>query len=353
MGVTVFFVLSGFLLYRPFLAADLDGAPPIRVADFGRRRVLRIVPAYWIALTLLAIYPGLVGVFTGEWWRYYFFLQVYGEGDVPLHGLAAAWTLCVEVTFYASLPFFAAAMRRLGRGRDRRARLRLELTALAVLGTASVVARAISLAAGGSLVELTLIGTFAWFALGMAMAVLSVGPARLDLISRHPGACWTAAGVLYVVMCLLLRVPEGAPLRYTEEQWMVQHVLSAVVAVLLVAPAVFGHTQGGWPRRVMAWPVLAWLGLVSYGIYLWQGGVVLETWRQGARDWVPGAPFLVMTLVTLAGTVAFAALSYYLVERPLMRWKHRGRPRRATPGTAAAGASARAPVPDSGPGSPR
>jgi peptidoglycan/LPS O-acetylase OafA/YrhL len=205
-------------------------------------------------------------------------------------------------------------------------------------------------------VELTLVGTFAWFALGMAMAVLSVGPApgaATDFVSRHPGVCWAAAGVVYVVMCLLLRVPEGAPLRYTESQWMVQHVLSAVVAVLLIAPAVFGHTEGGWPRRVMAWPVLAWLGLVSYGIYLWQGGVVLEAWRQGARDWVPGAPFLVMTLVTLAGTVVFAALSYYLVERPVMRWKHRGISRRATPGTAAAGASARAPVPDSAPGSPR
>jgi len=356
VGVTIFFVLSGFLLYRPFLAAELDGAPPIRARDFARRRVLRIVPAYWIALTLLAVYPGLIGVFTGEWWRYYFFLQVYGGGEVPLQGLAAAWTLCVEATFYAALPLHAWTMRRFGRGRDRRARVRLELTALLMLGTASVIARAISLASGGSVVELSLIGTFAWFALGMAMAVISVGPAPAAptaFVSRHPGACWAAAGVVYVVMCLLLRVPEGAPLRYTESQWMVQHVLSAVVAVLLVAPAVFGHREGGWPRRVMAWPVLAWLGLVSYGIYLWQGGVVLEAWRQGARDWVPGAPFLVMTLVTLAGTVAIAALSYYLVERPAMRWKHRVRSPRATPGTAAAGASARAPVPDSAPGSPR
>jgi peptidoglycan/LPS O-acetylase OafA/YrhL len=352
-GVTVFFVLSGFLLYRPFLAADLDGARPVRVADFARRRVLRIVPAYWIALTLLAIYPGLIGVFTGDWWQYYLLLQVYGPGDTPVQGLAAAWTLCIEVSFYAALPLYAVAMRRLGRGRDRRARVRLELGSLLALGTASAIARAISLALGGSTLELTLAGTFAWFALGMALAVLSVGGARLSFVTRHPGACWAAAAALYVFMCMLLRVPEGEPLRYTQSQWAIQHVLSGAVAVLLVLPAVFGHTAGGWPRRLMAWPVLAWLGLVSYGIYLWQGGVVLEVWRQGGRDWVPGAPFVVMTLVTLAGTVVFAALSYYLVERPLMRWKHRGIAPRATPGTAGAAASARAPVPDSAPGSPR
>ena len=328
----------------------------MRVKDFARRRFLRIVPAYWVALTILAIYPGLIGVFSGDWWQYYFFLQVYGPDDTPVQGLAAAWTLCIEVTFYASLPLYAVAMRRFGRGRARRSRIRMELATLAALGTASAIARAISLAPGGSTLELTLVGTFAWFALGMALAVLSVGPAPatpVRWISRHPGTCWTAAAALYVFMCLLLRVPEGEPLRYTQSQWVIQHVLAGAVALLLVLPAVFGHTQGGWPRRLMAWPVLAWLGLVSYGIYLWQGGVVLEAWRQGARDWVPGAPFLVMTAVTLAGTVVLAALSYYLIERPAMRWKYRGRSPRATPGTAAAAASARARVPDSAPGSPR
>jgi peptidoglycan/LPS O-acetylase OafA/YrhL len=296
-----------------------------------------------VALTLLAVYPGLVGVFTGDWWRYYLLLQVYSTGDAAVHGLAAAWSLCVEVTFYAALPLYAVLMRRLGRGRERSARLRLELAALALLGGASVIARAISLEAGGSMIDLTLVGTFGWFAVGMALAVLSVGPAPagpVRFVTRHPGVCWLAAAALYVGMCLLLRGPEGEPLRYTQSQWLVQHVLSAGVALLLVLPAVFGHAAGGWPRRVLAWPVLAWLGLVSYGIYLWQGGWVLEAWRQGARDWVPGAPFVVMTLVTLAGTVTFAALSYYLVERPLMRWKHRGRPRPAIPGKAVAEAPA-------------
>ena len=77
MGVTLFFLLSGFLLYRPFFAARIQGRPPIRIRDYARRRVLRIVPAYWVALTVLALWPGLAGLWDGDWWRYYTFAQVY------------------------------------------------------------------------------------------------------------------------------------------------------------------------------------------------------------------------------------------------------------------------------------
>jgi peptidoglycan/LPS O-acetylase OafA/YrhL len=78
IGVTVFFLISGFLLYRPFVLARFHEAQPVRGRDFARRRLLRIVPAYWLALTVLAIYPGLVGIWTHDWWIYYGFLQIYG-----------------------------------------------------------------------------------------------------------------------------------------------------------------------------------------------------------------------------------------------------------------------------------
>ena len=61
--MTVFFVLSGFLLYRPFLAADLDGLRPVALRDYARRGVLRIVPAYWLALTVIALWLNLDEVF--------------------------------------------------------------------------------------------------------------------------------------------------------------------------------------------------------------------------------------------------------------------------------------------------
>src|SRR3954462_12451136 len=55
-GVTVFFVLSAFLLYRPFVAARLDGPPGPRVLRYARRRALRILPAYWVALIVLGLF---------------------------------------------------------------------------------------------------------------------------------------------------------------------------------------------------------------------------------------------------------------------------------------------------------
>jgi peptidoglycan/LPS O-acetylase OafA/YrhL len=78
-GVPIFFLVSGFLLYRPFVAGRLrSSGRKIRIRDFARRRLLRIVPAYWVALTLLAIYPTLSGgVFGSRAPIYYGFAQDY------------------------------------------------------------------------------------------------------------------------------------------------------------------------------------------------------------------------------------------------------------------------------------
>jgi peptidoglycan/LPS O-acetylase OafA/YrhL len=352
VGVTVFFVISGFLLYRPFLAADLDGRPRARLRDYSRRRVLRIIPAYWLALTVIAAILTLPGVFNGDAWRYYLLLQVYEPATVG-GGLVAAWSLCIEVSFYAYLPLHAVLMRRFGKGRSRTARLRMELVALALLAGASLLVRAITLASGGSVLDLTLVTTFFWFALGMALAVASVAGVS-GIVGRHPALCWLAAAGVYLVLAIALRTPDNGVLRYSQGQWMLQHVLAGILAICFVAPAALGDGLGGWPRRVLAWRTLAWLGLISYGIYLWQGGWVAWLTEHGARGWIASSPFLVLTVTTLAGTVACAALSYYLLERPLMRWKQRGPRTRPGPrDTAVAAASARAPVPRSAPGSPR
>src|SRR5213592_3870613 len=50
VGVAIFFVISGFLLYRPFAAARATAAQPPHTGPYAWRRALRIVPAYWLAL---------------------------------------------------------------------------------------------------------------------------------------------------------------------------------------------------------------------------------------------------------------------------------------------------------------
>ena len=118
MGVAFFFVISGFLLYRPFLAARFAGRPAPRIRDYARRRVLRIVPAYWLALTVLTATVGLCGAFSRDWWIYFGLLQNNSQATV-LCGIGPAWSLCIEASFYVALPLWALLMARVQRGRSR------------------------------------------------------------------------------------------------------------------------------------------------------------------------------------------------------------------------------------------
>src|SRR5215212_2655336 len=110
-GVTVFFLISGFLLYRPFVAARFASEEPPLARAYAWRRFLRIVPGYWTALTGSAIWLGL-GIFSGGFAIYYGLAQIYVH-RYSLGGLPQAWSLCVEITFYAFLPLYAWLMRRL------------------------------------------------------------------------------------------------------------------------------------------------------------------------------------------------------------------------------------------------
>jgi peptidoglycan/LPS O-acetylase OafA/YrhL len=137
-SVRVFFMISAFLLYRPWVRARLAEWEAPSAAAFGWRRFLRIMPAYWVALTVIALWIGLDYVFTWHGiWTYYGLLQVYQPGWA-VGGLTQAWTLCVEVVFYASLPVWGALMRRL-RASSNAQKVKQELIGCAVLLLISLV----------------------------------------------------------------------------------------------------------------------------------------------------------------------------------------------------------------------
>jgi peptidoglycan/LPS O-acetylase OafA/YrhL len=105
-------------------------------------------------------------------------------------------------------------------------------------------------------------------------------------------------------------------------------VLYITFGTLLALPAVFGDPRDGAIRRLLGHPALSWLGLVSYGIFLWHAPLLVNAWQNGAGDVLPfSLPFVSSLLVTAASATACAALSYYLVERPILRFKDRGRRR--------------------------
>lgn len=316
IGVTVFFVLSGFLLYRPFAAAALEGRPPPSLRRYARRRFLRIVPAYWLALTviLLTLHPRLVEGPAWRWLVHYLFLQIYVGGSTETV-IGPAWTLCIEVTFYAVLPLYAAVAHRVaGPSVRRHAAL---LAPLLALGLAYRAAR----------LPLALPEFADLFAVGM---LLAVALERLRLSgARPPGLerrLLLAAGLL-AALALPVAHPDaliargGSPLSALYDL-LVAAATACALASFLVAE------RATRLERFLTLPLLAWLGTVSYGLYLWHEPlltrlywrVMLEPVHAGllrtAQMHVLYAPALATMLALALGA---AALSWRLVELRALR----------------------------------
>ena len=238
-------------------------------------------------------------------------LQIY-DPVTTLTCIPLAWTLCIEASFYVALPFFAMATAYATRGRDAAVQVRVQLVVLALLAAGSVTLRAVTddvVLSNSSPTHLY------WFALGMVLAVLSVAwqgrshaPRLAQLVTDRPGTCWAIALVAYLVLgAVLTSAPEHTV--YSDGQLLAQHVLRGVVALFLILPAVFGESAGGWPRRVLGLRWLAWLGLISYGLYLWHFEIIRVLAPKLDYAWVP---LLVCALVV---STLCAAGSYYVVER--------------------------------------
>ena len=183
LGVSVFFLISGFLLYRPFAVAHLSGRQSPAAGRFWVRRLLRIVPAYWVALTV-ATYV-LHADTIGSGWQAvvadYGFAQIY----FPMHyssGINQAWSLCTEMSFYLFLPLYAALLgfrRRTAGGQLKRELISLGVLVAVGMGVKIFVYNHHCVPAcvyGPDLVE-TMIAWLPFyldlFALGMLLAVLS------------------------------------------------------------------------------------------------------------------------------------------------------------------------------------
>jgi peptidoglycan/LPS O-acetylase OafA/YrhL len=332
--VALFFLLSAFLLYRPMIAHRTGGPAAPRVADYARRRFIRLYPAYWVALTGFAIFAGIYGVFSPHWWAFYSLTDFL---DLGLHdvcpankeflcGLPQSWTLGVDMSFYVLLPFYAALTALLARGRNPHAWVRAELALLALLGAASLLL-------GGPPFSLrshdwyrfSALGHFYWFALGLALAIVSVSDWRTGLsralraAASRPAVCWASAAAIYLFTVLafypapFIIAPFRDGFEYTE-----LNLIQGVAAVLLFIPAVFGNPNRGIPARILGHPVLMWIGLISYGLLLWNVTIAVLLGFPGADE----SYWTVLIGGTLV-TVPLAILSYYVVERPLMKLKYR------------------------------
>jgi peptidoglycan/LPS O-acetylase OafA/YrhL len=333
MGVTIFFVISGFLIYRPWVHARLRGEPSPLVRVYAWRRLLRIVPAYWVALTVVTLAIGLTGLFT---WSgaavYYGFLQVYFPSRVA-GGLTQAWSLCIEVGFYILVPLYALAMARL-RGATPAARLRQELIGAGALFAFSAAFKVAAVLAGTldkssvSNLQVYPVAQLDFFVIGMVLAALSAWyqdrdelPGPLRLVDRRPWLPWLVAAAAFALVSYGIGVTGSLSEHFTGAQYLMRHYLYALTAAALVLPAMFGDFTRGWVRRVLANRVLLYVGLISYGIFLYHFAVLTQLDRWGFGGVVEGRWAPLWVVAALAGSVLLATLSYYVIERPFLDLK--------------------------------
>jgi peptidoglycan/LPS O-acetylase OafA/YrhL len=311
VGVEVFFVISAFLVFRPFASAVHAGrsAPPAR--RFLGRRFWRIYPAYWLALAVVVVasarhslpsldvaaaHAALAQGWHGDWMR----------GG---YGLRQAWTLTVEMSFYLLVPLYAWAVAAWARRAGPRA---------ATLGGAVV------LLAVGHGISVVLqyhyptvmapaaihLGTFAW---GVALAVVVLDPRWRERLARIPaGWWWAAAIVVFVVFVQRSAIDPANPFVLRPFDQLTQRTVHGVVAALVVTPLVVGAPG----CRLLAWRPLARLGLWSYGFYLWHYWVVELLHDHGGSG---SFAFWRVFAGAAVGAAALGAASWYLVERPAMR----------------------------------
>ena len=273
VGVVIFFALSGYLLYRPFVLGRVS------TARYVVTRLARIYPAYLLALVGVSLLSA-DRTFIDHPVPYLLLAQNYVPELSANPFLGVSWSLQLEMTFYFLLPAVALLVQRLSRGS-----VGLHLAWLGLIGVLSLVS---ALVLSPHLITFwqQFFPLVAWlFVPGMCLAVLE---------DRLPA--WIGTRPVVVVGAVL--VAAGAWFA----PWINQDVLTAAGSATLVAWVLV---------RRPAMPDWVALGAaLSYAFYLWHVDVI-----RLVRSW---GPWPVATIIALVVTCAIAYGSYRLVERPVL-----------------------------------
>jgi len=309
IGVPIFFSLSGFLLFGPWVRAAVSGSAAPSLRRYARNRVRRIMPAY--VVTVLAAYLIYhfreAGPNPGHSWngllRNLTLTQIYTDAYMFSHlhqGLTQMWSLAVEVAFYVALPVLAYLLLVvLCRRRWRPDLLLAGLAGLALISPAwMVLVHSVDFLPDGA--RLWLPGYLVWFIGGMVLTVLAAMGVR----------CYWFLTVPLALLCYFIASTPIAGEATTSPtglaQALVKTVFYAVIATLLLAPLALG--DNGWYSTALACRPMVWLGEISYEIFLVHL-IVMEFAMVEVLHWrVYTGSMPVLFIVTLVLTIPVAWL---------------------------------------------
>jgi peptidoglycan/LPS O-acetylase OafA/YrhL len=364
VGVTIFFTLSAFLLYRPFAAAIARGSEHMSIGAYLRNRALRIAPAYWAILILCSVVIGSVYLRNGVALEVGRLTDPFAllQAGLLLHdyrpttlgiGIGPAWSLAVEIVFYLTLPLLVLGVGWFARRtKDRRGRVLALLgppLLLLILGlTGKFVAWHVFPAAPTagygnnwhSVVERSFWAQADLFSFGMVVAVAYVQVADGDW--RLPPR-WRAFAV---ALGLLIFLPCAWTMNQGDQSYLLQNTGEALALALIFAAIVLPDPRTPDRSRAVGFleaPALVAVGMVSYSVFLWHLPVIV--WLSAHGLTLSGWGGLVVNALMVAVIVGvLSALTYHFVERPALRRKHSMRTPEPAPTGSAGQLAAQAPA---------
>jgi peptidoglycan/LPS O-acetylase OafA/YrhL len=331
LGVAVFFTLSGYLITDLLLGRWIAGQ--LRLGEFWLRRARRLLPALFVVLAVVTAWVTLadtdrlealkseVGAASGyfsNWWLIAEEISYFARFGPP-SPLGHLWSLAIEEQFYLLWPFLLVVGLSVVRERDNKLpdRPRLACLTLALAG-GSILAMALLYQPGFDSSRVYYGTDTRAFGLLFGAALAMVWPSRALTSSITVGARRILDGLgaagLVVIGFLIWRTDQYSAFLYPGGL-----VLLSVATVLVIAALVHPATRLG---VALGWGPLRWLGVRSYGIYLWHFPIIVLTTvgLTGGVDPVLHTDVdLPRAVLQVAATIVLAALSWRFVEEPVRR----------------------------------
>lgn len=298
MGVDLFFVLSGFLITRNLLALREQCSTGRSLGVFFYRRLLRIIPPYYLALAAIALYHGFPDGSAPWYWTFTSNLRdaQYGAHDGALNTM---WSIAVEEQFYLAWPWLVLLL-------PRRALAAAFAIVIVIAPLVRAAATGISLDAVYRLMPCRM----DLLAMGALLALWDRRDATwIDRHRRHFSAAAVLAFAAFVALSVLV------PTFRTRHNTLLFNVVGFSLAGVFFAGvlAYVRATRTGVVGAVLLHPALRFLGKISYMAYLTHMLAI-----DLVRD-VTGLEGAVAAPLSLAVTLLFSTASWYLLEQPLLR----------------------------------